>query len=106
MILEFWIIFLHSKYKIHYRFYILLHIYEIISFLSNITVQGNFLASYANFHEFYRIKAEIEGLKSESKEDVRRDEKSNTEKYLALVLPPRHNEGNITVGCITPFSRN
>lgn len=38
-----------------------------------------------------RIKDEIDGLKPEGKE--RSDEKTNTMKYLALTLPPSHNEG-------------
>lgn len=39
-----------------------------------------------------RIKEEIEGMKTEGKEE-NREEKNNTDKYLALTLPARHNEG-------------
>lgn len=40
----------------------------------------------------FRIKEEIEGMKTEGKEE-NREEKNNTDKYLALTLPARHNEG-------------
>ncbi|XP_056021302.1 uncharacterized protein LOC125652330 [Ostrea edulis] len=39
-----------------------------------------------------RIKEEIEAMKSERNGEYR-EEKNNTDKYLALTLPPRHNEG-------------
>ncbi|XP_062595458.1 uncharacterized protein LOC134256814 [Saccostrea cucullata] len=39
-----------------------------------------------------RIKEEIEAMNTE-RDGEYREEKNNTEKYLALTLPPRHNEG-------------
>nr|XP_022328864.1 fibrous sheath-interacting protein 1-like [Crassostrea virginica] len=39
-----------------------------------------------------RIKEEIAAMKTDGKGE-NREEKNNTEKYLALTLPPRHNEG-------------
>lgn len=42
----------------------------------------------------FRIKEEIEAMKSERNGEYR-EEKNNTDKYLALTLPPRHNEGRL-----------
>uniref|UniRef100_K1Q6G6 Fibrous sheath-interacting protein 1 n=1 Tax=Magallana gigas TaxID=29159 RepID=K1Q6G6_MAGGI len=42
-----------------------------------------------------RIKEEIEGMKTDGKEE-NREEKNNTDKYLALTLPARHNEDGQT----------
>ena len=38
----------------------------------------------------YRIKAELEGINQQNT-----DAKLNTDKFLALTLPPSHNEGKI-----------
>lgn len=44
------------------------------------------------FSSLWRIKEEIAAMKTDGKGE-NREEKNNTEKYLALTLPPRHNEG-------------
>ena len=54
-------------------------------------IYGNLYFMY--IFAYFRIEEELKNLHSTSEKKVTADEKKNTEKFLALTLPPSHNAG-------------